>query len=314
MSRSRPQLLILMSSIPMYKTHPAPVKPAPKQTVPPPSEERLRILLVNDCVDVVQQMIDEHELPYKIVEGKLVDALAGTDLWLHKFVTQDPETIQLKDQITTLSKHQDEVLIIGETGTGKELLSRALIGNREGKSVAVNCAGLPEYLIESELFGHVRGAFTGADSDKQGLMSVAKGGLLVLDEIGELPLHVQGKLLRALQDKTIRRVGSNKEEEISCRMAFATNKNIAEMVKQGTFRQDLYARISTFEFHVKPIRQRKCDIEPICSSLPKGKEFYAEHGSHLHTGVLSLEHNVRSIQQHVRRWCVFGKVIQNQNV
>lgn len=279
-----------------------------KPTTPPPSEERLRILMANDCLDAVQALIDEHELPLKIVDGQLVDSLAGTELWLRKFVTADADTIGLKNDITTLSKHQDEVLIIGPTGTGKELLSRALIGSRIGKSVAVNCAGLPEHLIESELFGHVRGAFTGAESDKQGLMAVAKEGLLVLDEIGEMPVHVQGKLLRSLQDKTIRRVGSNREEEISCRMVFATNKNISKMVSDGTFRQDLYARISTFELHVKALRDRKCDIEPICNAMPKGKEFYTEHQELLHNGVLSLEHNVRSLQQHVRRWAVFGRV------
>lgn len=275
---------------------------------PVPSEERLRILLTNGCVDVVQQLIESHQLPYRVDGDKLVDALAGTDLWLKKFITCDTDTLSLKDDICKLSKCDDEVLIIGETGTGKELLARALIGNREGKSIAVNCAGLPENLIESELFGHVRGSFTGADSDKQGLMAAAKGGILFLDEIGELPLGVQGKLLRALQDKMIRRVGSNKEEEISCKFVFATNKNLSNMVENNVFRQDLYARISTFELHVKPIRSRKCDIEPIINSMFRGQDFYKVHGMKLHDGTLSLSHNVRSLQQHVKRWVILGRV------
>jgi len=275
----------------------------------PPSIERLRILLANGCVDVVNELIVQHDLKLKFNDkGELVDSLVGTDLWLKKFMTVDEETILLKEDIQKLSNCDDEVLVIGETGTGKELLARALIGNREGKSVAVNCAGLPENLIESELFGHKRGAFTGAESDKQGLMASAKNGILFLDEVGELPLSVQGKLLRSLQDKVIRRVGGNVEEEINCKFVFATNKNIAEMVRNGEFRQDLYARISTFELHVKPIRKRKCDIEPIITSMPKGKDFYDKHGMLLHDGTLSLEHNVRSLQQHVKRWSVLGRV------
>lgn len=276
---------------------------------PPPNEERLKLLLANGCIDVVKQLIEQHKLPLKLDDkGNLVDSIAGTELWLQRFLTADPETIQLKSDITQLSKTEDEVLIMGETGTGKELLARALIGSREGKSVAVNCAGLPENLIESELFGHRRGSFTGADSDKQGLMSAAKNGILFLDEVGELPISVQGKLLRALQDKVIRRVGGNNEEEVNCKFVFATNRDIAAMVKVGAFRQDLYARISTFELHVKPIRSRKCDIEPIILSMNKGPAFYEKHSLKLHDGTLSLEHNVRSLQQHVRRWVVLGRV------
>lgn len=280
----------------------------------PPSEERLRVLLANDCKDVVQDYIERFKLPYKIGDdGQLQDALFGTELWLKKFITVDPDTILLKDDITKLSKCDDEVLIIGETGTGKELLARALIGNRQVdntriKSLAINCAGLPEGLVESELFGHEKGSFTGAMSSKQGMMAEAKDGLLFLDEIGELPISVQGKLLRAIQDRKIRRVGSNSEEDITCKFAFATNRDLARMVKEDKFRQDLYARISTFELHVKPLRSRKCDIEPIVSSMHGGKDFYHKHGLKLHDGTLSLEHNVRSLQQHVKRWTILGRV------
>lgn len=285
-----------------------------KPETPIPSEERLRLLLANDCRDVVIGLIEQHKLPYKVTDdNQLQDALVGTELWLKRFITVDPDTLQLKADIEKLSKVDDEVLIIGQTGTGKELLARALIGNRQedsnrNKSIAVNCAGLPESLIESELFGHERGAFTGAVSAKQGLMAEAKGGLLFLDEVGELPLAVQGKLLRALQDRKIRRVGSNGEEDISCKFVFATNRNIADMVRKGEFRQDLYARISTFELHVKPLKDRRCDIEPIISSLPGGKAFYDKHGLKLIDGTLSLEHNVRSLQQHVKRWTILGRV------
>lgn len=275
----------------------------------PPDDVKLKQLLANGMAEVVQQLIDIHKLEYRIDEnGLLVDAFTGADLWLRKFITVDEETLSLKKDISTLSKHDDEVLIVGPTGTGKEALARALIGNRTGMTMCVNCAGLPENLIESELFGHERGAFTGADVRRSGLMTTAKDGLLFLDEIAELPIGVQGKLLRALQDKRIRRVGGKEEEPITCRIVCATNNCIATMVKEHTFRQDLYARISTFELHVKPLIHRMCDIEPITNSLPKGKEFYAIFGALFHSGVLSLEHNVRSIQQYVRRWVILGKV------
>lgn len=274
---------------------------------PLPTEGTLKLMLENDLAEAVQQMIDEHKLNFKIVDGKLVDSLMGTELWLKKYITIDADTNALKDDIMKLSKCDDEVLIFGETGTGKEILARALIGNRDGRSVVVNCAGLPEQLMEAELFGHKKGSFTGADSDKQGLMQTAKNGILFLDEIGELPIQMQGKLLRAIQERSVRRVGGTVEEEINCKFVFATNRNIAELVDKGLFRQDLYARISTFELHVKPLVKRKCDIEPICESL-KGKEFYQKFWTQLHDGTLSLKHNVRSLQQYIKRWQVLGKV------
>lgn len=291
----------------------------PKQNIqPPPTEDRLKLLLANGLVDAAQQLIDAHEMPLKIAQTgfkedgtpayALLDSLAGTELWLTKYITCDPDTLALKEDIHKLSKCDDEVLIIGETGTGKEMLARALIGNRIGKSIAVNCAGLPENLIESELFGHERGSFTGAEGAKQGLMAAAKDGLLFLDEVGELPMSVQGKLLRAIQDKKIRRVGSNREEDINCKMVFATNRDIAGMVTGGLFRQDLYARISTFEIHVKPLRERRCDIEPIIMSMKGGKEFWEKHSHLFKSDAIVIPHNVRSLQQYVKRWNVLGRI------
>jgi two-component system, NtrC family, response regulator PilR len=280
----------------------------------PPSDEKLRLLLANGMNDVVNNLIQQFDLKYKINEkNELVDSVIGTDLWLNKFLTVDADTVLLKNELIKLSKCNDEVLIIGETGTGKECLAKSLIGNRQvdnkdARIIAVNCAGLPEQLMESELFGYKRGAFTGAESDRQGLMASAKDGLVFFDEVAELPLSMQGKLLRAIQDKVIRRVGSTVEEEIRCRIVCATNKNVAAMVKQGTFREDLYARISVFELHVKPIRERKCDIEPIVCAMPGGKAFHDKHSIQLIDGTLSLEHNVRSLQAHVKRWSILGRV------
>lgn len=284
-------------------------KPAPQ----PPTEGMLRALVLQGAADVAQQMIDTWKLKLRIEGTEIKDALEGTELWLKRFVTVDPDTVMMKETIRKLAKCPDEVLITGETGTGKELVARAMIANRgddKGKFVAVNCAGLPENLIESELFGHVKGAFTGAESQKQGLFAVAKDGVLFLDEIGELPLAVQAKLLRALQDKVIRKVGGNVEEEINCKFVCATHRSIKTMVKNEKFRQDLYARISTFELHIKPLRERECDVIPIIKSLPQGEAFIracSDQNIPLHKLDLSL--NVRSLQQVVKRWSVLGNIV-----
>jgi len=284
--------------------------PKPRVEKPaPPSEDKLRELLANGLGDVVIQLIQHHDLKYKVEDGKLMDALEGTELWLKKFITWDADCIAMKEEIKKLAKCSDEVLITGQTGTGKEIVARAMIGDRQAPFIAINCAGLPEHLMESELFGHVRGAFTGADSQKQGLLSAAKDGVLFLDEIGELPIGVQAKLLRALQDRVIRKVGSNSEEEIACKFVCATHRDIKAMVKAEKFREDLYARISTFELHIKPLSERRADISSIAASIKGGKEWLGalnEAGKTIYDVDVSL--NVRSIQQYIKRWSVLGRL------
>lgn len=274
-----------------------------------PSEDALRQMLANNLSHIVQTFIDNYKLPFRIEGNELKDALAPTDLWLKRLVSVDPTIVALKADIHSLAKCDDEVLIVGETGVGKELIAQSMIGSRTGKFIAVNCAGLPETLIESELFGYKKGSFTGADGDRQGLMAVAKDGVLFLDEIGELPLSMQAKLLRALQDKVVRRVGGKDEESVSCKFVCATHRDIRKMVTEDRFRQDLYARISTFELHVPPLSQRECDIKPILESMPGGKAFLAElhkQGHALHKLDLSL--NVRSLQKYVKRFNVLGRI------
>ena len=288
----------------------------PSQSSLPPSEDHLRLMIANGLGDEAQQLIDHYGLKLRVEAGELKDSLQGSELWLKRFITTDLETLKMLEDVIKLAKCPDEILITGETGTGKELIARAMIGDRQNDNkrayfIAVNCAGFPEQLIESELFGYVKGAFTGADNTKAGLMAAAKDGVLFLDEIGELPLSVQAKLLRALQDKVIRRVGSNTEEEISCKFVCATHRNIRQMVREERFRQDLYARISTFELHLKPLADRKCDIVPIIESLPKGKEFLLElrrlGKSPIHD--LNLDLNIRSLQQYVKRFAVLSRII-----
>ena len=155
------------------------------------------------------------------------------------------------------------VLVRGETGTGKELVARAIhegSGRAGGPLVAVNCGALPEHLVESELFGHRKGAFTGADEHRAGLFEVADGGTLFLDEIGELPKPLQSRLLRALESGEIRRVGDNQPITVDVRLVCATHRSLEQMVAAGEFREDLLFRINTFEIPVPPLRDRREDI------------------------------------------------------
>lgn len=223
--------------------------------------------------------------------------------WLSKIRTCHEPTKQTKKQARKLAKVNDPVLIQGPSGTGKELLARALHGNKEGNFVAINCAGLPEHLIESELFGHVKGAFTGAtEKDKQGLFQEAANGTLFLDEMGELPLMLQAKLLRVLQEYKVRKVGSNKEETITCRIVAATHHNLEELVGLHKFRLDLYYRLSTFILQTYPLSDRLDDIPLIANSI--NPEFPVDS---VDWNKVQLQGNVRSLQQVVRRWEVLGE-------
>ncbi len=170
---------------------------------------------------------------------------------------------QVRRLIARVASSDAAVLIRGETGTGKELVARAIhegSGRAGGPLVAVNCGALPEHLVESELFGHRKGAFTGADEHRAGLFEVANGGTLFLDEIGELPRSLQARLLRVLESGEIRRVGDNHPIMVDVRLVSATHRDLEEMVRGGEFREDLLFRINTFEITVPPLRDRREDI------------------------------------------------------
>lgn len=169
---------------------------------------------------------------------------------------------RILEQAEKIAVHDGPVLIEGETGTGKEVVARIIHGlsNRNGPLVSVNCGAIPEDLIENELFGHAAGAYTGAERDSEGLVGRAKHGSLFLDEIGELPLMQQVKLLRFLQEGTYERLGSSKQIEADSRIICATNRNLLHELEKKAFRADLYFRISTFSVRLPPLRERKEDI------------------------------------------------------
>jgi DNA-binding NtrC family response regulator len=177
---------------------------------------------------------------------------------------------QVRKLIAKVAPTNSTALILGETGTGKELVARALHDQSlrsDMPFVAINCGALPESLIESELFGHRRGSFTGADEHRVGLFEVANGGTLFLDEIGELPKAMQAKLLRFLESGEIRRVGENESFTVDVRVVCATHRHLEQMVEEGDFREDLMFRVNTFEIHLPPLRERIDDIPQLATHL-----------------------------------------------
>lgn len=177
---------------------------------------------------------------------------------------------QLREMISRVSRSQAPVHIFGESGTGKELVARMIHesgARREAPFVAVNCGAIPTELMESEFFGHKRGSFTGAVADKKGLVQSAEGGTLFLDEVADLPLHMQVKLLRVVQEKTVRPVGESREETVDVRILSATHKNLADLVAQGLFREDLFYRINVIELRVPALRERPEDIPDIAEAI-----------------------------------------------
>jgi two-component system response regulator HydG len=184
----------------------------------------------------------------------------------NEFVGQSNEMKKIFSVIDRLARVDTAVLIRGESGTGKELVAQSLHYSgprKDNRFVAINCSAIPESLMESEFFGHEKGAFTGADSRKIGKFQFAEGGTLFLDEIGEIPASMQVKLLRVLQEKKFTPVGSNREIEMNVRIVAATNRNLEEMIKDGSFREDLFYRLNVLPIKLPPLRERKNDIESL---------------------------------------------------
>ena len=209
---------------------------------------------------VLERVRRRRELTARLraLEGRVRRAEGTTRL-----VGASPALEQVRKLVSRVAGSQATVLVRGETGTGKELVARAIheaSSRAAGPLVAVNCGALPEQLVESELFGHRKGAFTGADEHRAGLFEVAHGGTLFLDEVGELPRSLQPRLLRVLESGEIRRVGDNESTTVDVRVICATHRSLEEMVAAGTFREDLLFRINTFEIVVPPLRERLEDL------------------------------------------------------
>jgi two-component system response regulator PilR (NtrC family) len=182
---------------------------------------------------------------------------------IHNIIGTSPRMQELFRVIQTLGTTQSTVLIVGESGTGKELVARAIHNHSlraEGPFISINCGAFPETLLESELFGHVKGAFTGAFQTKKGLFEAADRGTIFLDEIGEMSLSMQVKLLRFLQERTLRPVGGTDEIPVDVRVIAATNRDLQKMIAEGRFREDLYYRVSVIPLELPPLRERKEDI------------------------------------------------------
>ena len=184
-------------------------------------------------------------------------------------IGQSAPAKELKKLIEVVAEAPTSVLVLGETGTGKELVARAIhaASGRHGRLVSVNCAAIPSELLESEIFGHEKGAFTGADKPREGRVELARGGTLFLDEIGDMPLPLQSKLLRVLENRTVQRVGGNDEIEVDFRLVCATHQNIQSQVDEGAFRADLFYRINVFPIQVPSLAERQVDIPLIAGAI-----------------------------------------------
>jgi len=195
-----------------------------------------------------------------------------------KLIGRSPSMRALIERVETIAPANASVLVVGESGTGKELVARAVheaSARSAGPFVAVNCAAFPESLIEAELFGHERGAFTGATHRREGRFKAADGGTLLLDEVGEIPLSVQAKLLRVLQEGSVEPLGSNRPLALDVRLICATHRNLRQMVGAGTFREDLYYRLNVLDIHVPSLRRRRADLALLVSHFYS--RFAGEH-------------------------------------
>ncbi len=189
---------------------------------------------------------------------------------LSRLVGRSECMLQIKERILKIASSMAPVMVTGESGTGKELVAYAIHANShraKGPWVAVNCGAIPETLLEAEFFGAKKGAYTGATQDREGFFHAARGGTLFLDEIGDLPLAMQSKLLRAIQERRVRPLGSNQEDTVDVRIVSATHKNLAQEVQSGNFRQDLFYRLNVIDMVIAPLRERAQDLPDLCNAL-----------------------------------------------
>lgn len=272
-----------------------------------PIEPRQLFMVLEKSMERVRLIIENNQLKKLIKCGKKSLELLG----------ESPEMEKLRQTINAVAASDYTVLILGESGTGKELVSR-MIHDRSSRSsnpfVSVNCPAIPDNLLESELFGHIKGAFTGADRDRKGLFITAENGTIHLDEIGDISLETQTKLLRCLQEKEVRPVGSSTNIPLHARVIASTNRNLEQKLKDHSFREDLYYRLNVLSISIPPLRSRKDDIPLLARTFLS--QSCAEMGMNpkdLAPGVLSLlsarnwPGNVRELQNFMRKLAVFSR-------
>ncbi|MCB0393295.1 MAG: sigma-54-dependent Fis family transcriptional regulator [Bdellovibrionales bacterium] len=215
---------------------------------------------------------------------------------------------RIYEMIERVSQSPTNVLVTGESGTGKEMVAKAIHYNgplKDRPFVTVNCGAIPETLMESEMFGHKKGSFTGAIADKVGLFEVANGGTLFLDEVGELPLSIQVKMLRALQERVIRRVGATEDQKVDVRIIAATNRDLEDMVRKGTFREDLFYRLNVILIKVPPLRERRDDIPSLA------KHFLAKYNDRLTKGISGISDDA---MEALKKYDYPGNVRELENI
>jgi formate hydrogenlyase transcriptional activator len=251
-------------------------------------------------IEALRQRLAEER---KYLEGEIRSEGRFTEI-----VGDSPALKQVLDQVATVAPSQATVLILGETGTGKELVARAVhrLSSRQGGAfIKVNCAAIPTGLLESELFGHEKGAFTGAISQKVGRVELADGGTLFLDEVGEIPLELQPKLLRVLQDQEFERLGSNRTIKVNLRLVAATNRDLAKGMAEHEFRSDLFYRLSVFPIRVPPLRERREDIPLLIRYF-------------VHKFALRMDRNIETIPKETMKalteWSWQGNVRELENL
>ena len=218
---------------------------------------------VDELVITVQRALEYRRALY---ENEQLRAQLEARYGFENIVAESPDMRKICAMIERVAPTDQTVLIGGESGVGKEVIAKAIHANsvrKERNFVPINCAALPEPLLESELFGHVKGAFTGASQDKEGLFETASGGTLFLDEIGSMTLNLQSKLLRVLQENEIRRVGGTRQIQVDPRVIAASNEDLEKLIASGGFREDLYYRLSVIPLMISPLRRRKEDILPL---------------------------------------------------
>jgi DNA-binding NtrC family response regulator len=264
------------------------------------------------ALDYLEKPVDIDELVTAVDDALgMAGPRSGSELQLPPYIVAESASMRaLLGQALRVADSQVTVLILGESGVGKEVIARFIHDASRRSSmpmVRVDCGALPENLVESELFGHEKGAFTGADGQRKGQFEVANGGTVFLDEIGEIPLTVQSKFLHVLESGLFRRVGGSREQQTDARVITATNRNLEADVRQGKFREDLFYRINVFPLHAPPLRERRDDILPLADHFLKGRKLRLSPAAERLLRAYEWPGNVRELRNAMERSAILAR-------